>query len=287
MTIFMNRSIFSELFNKAFRSGNPLFLFIGINILVFLAINLFALGEYLFGSQTSGADWLTRQVSVPAYYADLPLRFWSILTYMFAHRDFFHLLFNMLWMYWMGQIFMDFLNNRQFIFVYFSGGVLGALLYVLAYSTIPVFENNAMSSILLGSSASVMAIVVSTATLVPDFTIRLMLFGTVRLKYLALAYFVLDIIGMGGGNPSGSIAHIGGAVMGFIFIKQLQSGNDLSKILTKRSKLKVVKSTGNKSVKNNFTDQDTIDSILDKISQSGYDSLSKTEKEQLFKASKK
>ncbi len=283
----MNRSIFSELFNKAFRSGNPLFLFIGINILVFLAINLFALGEYLFGSQTSGADWLTRQVSVPAYYADLPLKFWTIITYMFVQRDFFHLLFNMLWMYWMGQIFMDFLNKRQFIFVYFSGGVLGALLYVLAYSTIPVFENNALNSILLGSSASVMALVIATATLVPDFTIRLLLFGTVRLKYLALGYFVLDIISMGGRNPGGSIAHIGGAIMGFIFIKQLQNGNDLSSILTKRSTLKVVRSTGSKPVKNNFTDQDTIDSILDKISQSGYDSLSKTEKEQLFKASKK
>lgn len=283
----MNRSIFSELFNKAFRSGNPLFLFIGINILVFLAINLFALGEYLFGSQTSGADWLTRQVSVPAYYADVPLKFWTIITYMFVQRDFFHLLFNMLWMYWMGQIFMDFLNKRQFIFVYFSGGVLGALLYVLAYSTIPVFENNALNSILLGSSASVMALVIATATLVPDFTIRLLLFGTVRLKYLALGYFVLDIISMGGRNPGGSIAHIGGAIMGFIFIKQLQNGNDLSSILTKRSTLKVVRSTGSKTVKNNFTDQDTIDSILDKISQSGYDSLSKTEKEQLFKASKK
>ena len=283
----MNRSIFSELFNKAFRSGNPLFLFMGINILVFLAINLFALGEYLFGGHTSGADWLTRQISVPAYYANLPLKFWSILTYMFAHRDFFHLLFNMLWMYWMGQIFMDFLNKRQFIFIYFSGGLIGALLYVLAYSTIPVFENNALNSILLGSSASVMAIVVSTATLVPDFTIRLMLFGTVRLKYLALAYFVLDIIGMGGGNPGGSIAHIGGAIMGFIFIKQLQNGNDFSKILTKRSKLKVVKRTENTTAKNNFTDQDTIDSILDKISQSGNDSLSKTAKKQLFNASKK
>ena len=283
----MNRSIFSELFNKAFRSGNPLFLFIGINILVFTAINLFALGEYLVGGQSSGADWLTSQVSVPAYYADLPLKFWTIITYMFVQRDFFHLLFNMLWMYWMGLIFMDFLNKRQFIFVYFSGGIAGALLYVLAYNTIPVFVNSAQNSILLGSSASVMAIVVATATLVPDFTIRLMLFGTVRLKYLAMAYFVLDIIGMGGGNPGGSIAHIGGALMGFIFIKQLQSGNDHSKILTKRSKLKVVKSTESKPVKNDFTDQATIDSILDKISKSGYDSLSKTEKEQLFKASKK
>jgi hypothetical protein len=182
---------------------------------------------------------------------------------------------------------MDFLNKKQFIFIYISGGITGALLYLLAYNTIPVFMSSASNSILLGASASVMAIVVGTATLVPDYTIRLMFFGNVKLKYLALAYFFLDIIGMGGGNPGGSISHIGGALMGFIFIKQLQNGNDLSKLFDKKSKLKVVKPTSARAPKNDFTDQAVIDSILDKISKSGYDSLSKAEKEQLFKASKK
>lgn len=283
----MNRSIFSDLYNKAFRSGNPLFLFIGINIIVFIAINVFTLGEFLSGGQGVGAKWLLKHLSVPAYYEEFPFKFWTIITYMFVQRDFFHILFNMLWLYWMGRIFMDFLNKKQFIFIYISGGIIGALLYLLAYNTIPVLMSSASNSILLGASASVMAIVVGTATLVPDFTIRLMFFGNVKLKYLALAYFFLDIIGVGGGNPGGSIAHIGGAIMGFIFIKQLQNGNDLSKLFDKKSKLKVVKTTSTKAPKNDFTDQALIDSILDKISKSGYDSLSKVEKEQLFKASKK
>ena len=283
----MNRSIFSELYNKAFRSGNPLFLFIGINIVVFIAINIFSLGEFLLGGQGFGSKWILKHLSVPASYDELPFKFWTILTYMFVQKDFFHILFNMLWLYWMGQIFMDFLNKKQFIFTYLSGGISGALLYLLAYNLIPVFMSNASNSILLGSSASVMAIVVATATLVPDYTIRLMLFGNVKLKYLALAYFFLDIISMSGANPGGSIAHIGGAIMGFVFIKQLQNGNDFSKLFEKKSKLKVVKNTNTKATKNDFTDQAAIDSILDKISKSGYESLSKAEKEELFKASKK
>lgn len=283
----MNKSIFSELYNKVFRSGNPHFLFIGINVLIFLLINLLSVAGYLSGGNTSAADWLTRQLSMPASPAELPFKFWTIITYMFTQRDFFHLLFNLLWLYWMGLIFMDFLNKRQFIFTYLAGGLMGALFYLLAYNLLPVFSPELPNSFLLGSSASVMAIVVATATLVPDFTIRLMFFGAVRLKYLALAYFILDIISISGGNPGGSIAHIGGALMGFIFIKQLQKGRDMSDILKKKSKLKVVKNTNSKPVNLGSIDQDTIDRILDKISKSGYESLSKIEKEQLFKASKK
>lgn len=283
----MKKSVFSELYYKVFRSGNPLFLFIGINVLIFIVINLFAAGGYLFSGHTAAAGWLTRQLSMPAYLPELPFKFWTIITYMFTQREFFHLLFNMLWLYWMGIIFLDFLNKRQFIFTYLAGGLMGALFYLLAYNLLPVFNEIVQNSFILGSSASVMAIVAATATLVPDFSIRLLLFGTVRLKYLALAYFILDIISMGGGNPGGSIAHIGGALLGFIYIKQVQRGMDLSDILKKRSKLKVVKNTNSNPVNSGPTDQDTIDRILDKISKSGYESLSKTEKEQLFKASKK
>ncbi len=283
----MNKNLFNELYFKAFRSGNPLYLFIGINILVFLAIGVFAVAEFLFGGSTTSADWISRQLSMPANLETLAYKPWTIITYMLLQREVFHILFNLLWLYWMGMIFMDFLNKRQFIFTYLAGGITGALLYLLAYNTLPAFSGLAQSSILLGSSASVMAIVIATATLVPDYTIRLMLFGIVRLKYLAIAYFVLDIIGMGGGNPGGSIAHIGGAILGFVFIKQLNSGRDLSKILKKRSRLKIVQNKSNTRSETIHTDQETIDKILDKISKSGYDSLNKTEKEALFKASKK
>jgi membrane associated rhomboid family serine protease len=283
----MNKNLLNELYSKAFRSGNPLYLFIGINILVFLIIGLIAVAEFLFKTNTSVASWLGRQLSMPANLEILAYKPWTIITYMFLQREVFHILFNLLWLYWMGMIFMDFLNKRQFIFTYLAGGIAGALLYLLAYNTLPAFSDLAQKSFLLGSSASVMAVVIGTATLVPDYTIRLLLFGAVRLKYLAIAYFVLDIIGMGGGNPGGSIAHIGGAILGFVFIKQLNSGKDLSKILKKRSKLKVVPNKSNRRSETIQTDQDTIDKILDKISKSGYDSLNKNEKEALFKASKK
>jgi membrane associated rhomboid family serine protease len=283
----MNKNLLNELYSKAFRSGNPLYLFIGINILVFLIIGLIAVAEFLFKTNTSVASWLVRQLSMPANLEILAYKPWTIITYMFLQREVFHVLFNLLWLYWMGMIFMDFLNKRQFIFTYVAGGIAGALLYLLAYNTLPAFSDLSQKSFLLGSSASVMAIVIGTATLVPDYTIRLLLFGAVRLKYLAIAYFALDIIGMGGGNPGGSIAHIGGAILGFVFIKQLNNGSDLSKILKKRSKLKVVPNKSKIRSETIQTDQDTIDNILDKISKSGYESLSKNEKDALFKASKK
>ena len=283
----MKKSIFSELYDKVFQSGNPLYLFIGINVLVFLAINLFAAGEFLTAGHTSGADWLTIQLSMPAYYAALPYKFWTIFTYMFTQRGFFHLLFNMLWLYWLGTIFLDFLNKRQFIFTYLAGGLMGAIFYLLAYNLIPVFSASSERSLLIGSSASVMAIVVATATLVPNFTIQLLFFGGVKLKYLALVYFILDIIGISGTEPGGSIAHIGGAIMGFFYIKQLNSGNDLSDIFKPKSRLKVVKNKSSSPSHIQLPDQEVIDKILDKISQSGYESLTKAEKEQLFKASKK
>ncbi len=283
----MNKNLLNELYSKAFRSGNPLYLFIGINIFVFLIIVLIAVAEFLFKTNTSVASWLVRQLSMPANLEILAYKPWTIITYMFLQREVFHILFNLLWLYWMGMIFMDFLNKRQFIFTYLAGGIAGALLYLLAYNTLPAFSDLTQKSFLLGSSASVMAIVIGTATLVPDYTIRLLLFGAVRLKYLAIAYFVFDIIGMGGGNPGGSIAHIGGAILGFVFIKQLNNGSDLSRILKKRSKLKVVPNKSNTRSETIQTDQDTIDNILDKISKSGYESLSKNEKDELFKVSKK
>ncbi len=283
----MKRSIFSELYYKVFQSGNPLFLFIGINVLVFLVINILAAGGFIIAGNNLAADWLTQQLAVPGYWAAMPYKLWTIITYMFSQRDFFHLLFNMLWLYWLGLIFLDFLNKRQFIFVYLAGGIAGALLYMLVYNTLPVFSKAVESSFLIGSSASVMAIVAATATLVPDFTIRLMFFGGVKLKYLALAYFILDLIGIAGGNPGGSLAHIGGAILGFIYIKQLNSGTDMSNFMQPKRKLRVVKNEKVSSSKIAVTDQEIIDQILDKISKSGYESLTKTEKEQLFKASKK
>ena len=191
----------------------------------------------------------------------------------------------MLWLYWMGQLFLSFVKPRQFHFVYLGGGILGALFYALLYNVLPAFQTVVNSSTVIGSSAAVMAIFVAVATLVPDYSIRLILIGNVRLKYLVIVYIVLDIIAMKSYNAGGSIAHLGGALFGFIYIKLLQSGTDLSTLFKKKPKLRVVKNeTPKKS--SSPTNQQEIDSILDKISKSGYDKLSREEKETLFNASK-
>lgn len=287
----MNRSIFGDIYYTVFKSGNRLYLFIGINVLVFLVINLIAVFEFLFTRSTQTADWIERAIAMPAYLPQLPYKFWTVITYMFGHRGLFHILFNMLWLYWLGRIFMDFLNKRQFTFTYLAGGISGAALFILFYNVFPAFSDRVESAYLIGASASVMAVVVATATLLPDYTISLLFFGSVRLKYIALVYVILDVIGIAGGNPGGNISHLGGALLGFIYIKQLQNGNDWSKIFSrffkKKSKMKVVQK--NRPVVHNtkFPDQDLIDTILDKISKSGYESLTKAEKEQLFNVSKK
>jgi len=281
----MNRSIFGELWYKMFHSGSRLNLFIGINVLVFLIIGIFAVFDRLNGINV--AEWLTNQLSMPAFMPALPYKFWTPLTYMFLHREFFHILFNLLWLYWMGRIFEEYLRPGQFIFTYIAGGFAGALFYILAYNIFPVFSSHVENSVILGASASVSAIVIAVATLLPDYSIMLLLFGAVRLKYLAVAFVVIDFLSIAASNPGGSIAHLGGALLGFVYIKQLQNGNDWSKIFEKRKKLKIVSNQKTGSAVNRLPDQEVIDGILDKISKSGYESLSKKEKEQLFNASKK
>ena len=282
-------SIINELKYKMLHSGSKLYLFIGINVLIFLVLNLIAVPEYLFTKSTAVSSWLQVQLSMPAHLPALMYKPWTILTYMFTHKGLFHILFNMLWLYWMGRIFEEFLNNRQFVFTYFAGGISGAILFIVFYNIFPAFSDNLYSALLIGASASVMAVVVATATLLPEYTIQLLFFGAVRLKYLAIVYVILDIIAMAGANAGGSIAHLGGAVMGYTFIKRLQAGSDWSKLFSKRPKLKPIPNRSGRSrdVSSRLPDQDAIDLILDKISKSGYESLTKEEKQQLFNASKK
>jgi len=293
----MNNNILSDLKVKVFQSGDPSFLYIGINTLVFLIVALLNVPFFLSGN--GGLifdDFIRNHFAFPADILAQPLRFYTLLTYQFFHDGIFHVLFNMLWLYWMGRIFLDFLKPRQFHFVYLTGGFVGAVLFALAFNIFPVFRDISGATI-IGSSAAVMAIVVAAATLVPNYTIRLLLFGEVKLKYLALAYVLLDIIGSTSANAGGSFAHLGGAIFGFLYIKMLQNGQDWSIIFKKKPKLKVVKNdqrsnrnedTSRRPVRKSesFFDQREVDAILDKISKTGYDKLSKEEKETLFKASK-
>jgi membrane associated rhomboid family serine protease len=279
---------------KMLRSGNKLNLLIGINVIVFLGVNIPGVIEYLFtgaGHVSLVGIFAEKYINLSANLHELPYHFWTPITYMFMHAGVLHILFNMLWLYWMGQIFEEYLGNKRTIGLYLMGGLAGALLFLLAYNLLPAFTsvNAALDSAIVGASASVMAIVVATATLLPNYTISLFLFGPVKLKWLVFVILVIDFLGIVGANAGGEIAHLGGALMGFVYIKQLQKGHDwiggIAKLFKPRSKLKVVSNNMGKNA-SDYPRQEEVDRILDKISQSGYNSLSKQEREILSRASK-
>lgn len=285
---------YNELKYKIFNSGSRVNLFIGINVIVFLIINIIKVVQWLFTKQTTIADLVTEYLAVPTYLQELLYKIWTPFTYMFLHDGLLHILFNMLWLFWMGRIFEEFLNAKKLTFVYLCGGLAGAFFYILCYNLIPAFSDQVMFSRAVGASAAVTAVVIATATLLPDYTISLLLFGPVKLKWIALIYIIIDFISLTGSNAGGHLAHLGGAILGFLYIKSLQNGNDWSKlfenIFKPRKKLKVVSknyTTSNTKASSNYLpDQELIDEILDKISQSGYDKLTPKEKEILFRASK-
>ena len=290
----MNKTLFEDLKFKVLRSGNPIFLYIGINTFIFVFAALITVVIFLSGNSAAGLQaFIEEYFAFPVSLEKLPYRFYTIITYQFFHSGVFHLLFNMLWLYWVGRIFLDFLKPRQFHFVYLAGGIAGAVLFSLAFHIFPVFEQSIARASVIGSSGAVMAIVVGTATLVPNYSIRLLFLGDVKLKYLALAYVILDIIGVASVNAGGSFAHLGGAVLGFTYIKALGKGYDWSNLFKRKPKAPHLKVNKNEnfnrggSSKTDTIAQSEVDAILDKISKSGYDKLSKEEKETLFKASKR
>lgn len=284
---------------KLLHSGSKLNLLIGINVIVFLLINVPAILEQLFvtglNQPSSILAYAYDYLAMPAYLPKLAIRFWTPLTYMFLHQGIFHILFNMLWLYWLGQLFEEYLGTKKIVGLYIAGGLAGALAYLVSFNLIPAFAHSEVLPLttVAGASASVMAIVVATATLVPDYTIFLMFLGPVKLKWVAIFYIVFDFLSIAGPNAGGEIAHLGGALLGFIYVKQLQRGNNwgdnIGKIFKASPKIKVVSNNASyqKSGKNTNSapHQDEIDRILDKISQTGYDSLNKNEKETLFRAS--
>jgi membrane associated rhomboid family serine protease len=279
----MTNNLLYDLKLKFLKSGNPVLLYIGINAIIFVLVSLASVLVFFAGYNGLINRYVTDYFAFPSTQDLWPTHFYTILTYQFFHADFFHILFNLLWLYWMGQIFLDFVKPRQFHFVYLGGGILGAIFYALIYNLVPTFS--ATTGTLIGSSAAVMAIFSATATLVPNYNLRLMFIGEVKIKYLLMVYILLDIIAMQSYNVGGSLAHLGGALFGFAYIKLLQNGTDLTKVFEKKPKLKVVKNDKPKKSQN-IVNQSEIDAILDKISKTGYDKLSKEEKETLFKASK-
>ena len=285
---------------STFRNGSNLVKLLYLNTGVFVLVKIVEVIAVLFSSPGLTGISL-RMLAIPASLPALLTHPWTIITYMFLHEGFIHLIFNLMWLYWMGKIFLEYLDEKKIVAVYLLGGICGAALYVISFNLFPVFSGTLPDSIALGASASVMAIVVAIATYVPDYTVYLFLIGKVKLKYLALVMFVLTSILDFSVNSGGKIAHIGGALFGYLYAISYRQGKDMGKGLNRfidfivtlfkpGKKLKVT----HKKPKNEYEyntqkveRQAEINKILEKISKGGYDSLTKSEKDLLFKESQK
>lgn len=281
---------------RTFKDGSVLTRLIYINLGVFLVVKLVAVFSILSNQPFSLVYWL----SLPSGVSELAQRPYTIITYMFLHEGFIHILFNLLGLYWFGKLFLYHFEGNKLLSVYLLGGIAGGVLYMVSYSVFPVFTS--VNGLLLGASASVFAVLVAVAVYDPNREIGLMFIGNVQLKYVAGFYVLLSVISISTSNPGGNIAHLGGAAWGWFYIFQLRRGKDwgrgmvklLNKIpdlFTRKSNMKVTykqpprddyEYNRQKNLK-----QEEMNRILDKIAKSGYESLTKEEKELLFKQGKK
>lgn len=288
-------SVLEEL-KQNFIKGTALVKFIYVNVAVFLVYNLVYLLLFFWNQEDTAAYYITQWLAIPASLPALLLKPWTIISYMFYHQDIWHILFNMLFLYWFGNIFLMYFDSKKFTSIYFLGGILGGIFYLIAFNTLSVFKGGSDFSVLLGASASVMAIVFAISLYVPNFRVNMLFFGEVKLIYIALFTVVLDLIMIPKENPGGHIAHLGGALLGFLFVLQYRKGKDITRSFTKLidfigslfkpRKLKVAhkKPVNDMDYRKARVDaQKEIDRILDKISKGGYESLTKEEKETLFR----
>ena len=289
---------------STFRKGSSLTRLIYINIAFFLIISIISIIGFLVVNPELSNQTI-RFLSVPSSFTTLLTRPWTLFTYMFTHKELLHILVNLLWLYWFGSIFLEYFDQKKLVAVYLLGGLIGAITYVLSYNIFPAFSSVVKESIpLLGASASVMAIVVAIAAYVPDYTVMLFLLGRVKIKYIAIVVFILTSVLDFSVNSGGKLAHIGGAVFGYLYTLSYRQGYDLGKwlnniidsvvtIFRPAKKMKVIykrKAADDMDLEYNRTKvehQKEINKILEKISKGGYDSLTKEEKEMLFKESQK
>ena len=280
-----------------YKNASILLKLIVINALLFLTIYL---ASFLFGiPQGRLVSWFV----LPDDLGSLILQPWSLFTYSFLHFGVWHLVFNMLWLYWFGKIVLNLFNAKRFLTIYLLGGFFGGLFYVIAYNLFPVFTNT--SGHLIGASGAVMAIMVFIATYSPNTEMRIFMF-TIKLWHIAAFFILLDLVQIPtSGNAGGLLAHVGGAIFGYLYAVQLVKGNDIGKWFensmdwftnlfksrTKKPFTKVHRTARPTPVKpkskvDKTAHQLKVDGILDKIGKSGYESLTKAEKDFLFNAGK-
>ncbi|KAA6344621.1 hypothetical protein EZS27_007779 [termite gut metagenome] len=290
-----------------FQRGNIFIRLIYINVAVFFVIALITVFFQLFNRTTVS---MFSFLELPASFSHFAEHPWSLISYMFMHADFLHLLFNMLWLYWFGMLFLSFFSAKHLRGLYILGGIFGGLLYMVCYNVFPYFRSQMEYSSMVGASASVLAVVIAVAYREPDYSIRLLFFGNIRLKYIALVVVLSDLLFITSGNAGGHIAHLGGAFTGFGFVVGLNKGVDITSWINKfldvilvlfnkttwqhrRKPFMKIQRHSQKIKKHNFAGNRKtysnvmMDGILDKLKKSGYESLTTEEKKILFDASKR
>lgn len=299
---------FRSEFNKP---NNTLVQLILVNTVVYLAmVTLYVVSQ--LANSPMAYKVVVDNLTIPSSITEFIHKPWTLLTHIFTHAEIFHVLFNMLFLYWFGRLIDEYLGNRRLVGLYVMGGIAGGLFYLAMYNLVPYFQNQVAATQMLGASAAALSVAVGAATLLPNYTFHLLFFGPVRIKYIVFFFIVLSFAQSVGPNAGGNLAHLGGAFMGFFYVKLLQNGTDLgrpiywlvdgwSNLFRPKPAVKVsyrqrsnastqastYASAGSATSSISTPDQDEVDTILDKISRSGYESLTREEKQKLFRASQR
>ncbi len=284
----------------SFRKGSTLTRLIYINLAVFILVNLVEAVFFLSNNHARFSGFMSL-LAVPADTAMLVRRPWTVITYMFTHKNFIHILFNILWLYWFGKVFLEYFDGKKLVGVYLLGGLAGAVFYIVSFNLFPVFSQDIGRSVALGASASVTAIAIAIASYVPNYTWNMLFLGRIKIIYVAIAVLLLSSLIGFSENTGGKIAHIGGALFGYLYTVRYKQGKDMTRTLNHfleklfaifkpKPKIRVTHRRAETDMdynKRKADEQKDVDRILDKIAKSGYSSLSAREKEILFRQSNK
>lgn len=282
--------------------GTAIMKILMVNVAIFLLQIVALIVARIFSQEDAYLNWISRWFYASTDIGELLRRPWTIFTYMFMHdlEDIFHIISNMLYLFFFGRIFSDIIQQKMAYPLYLLGGVAGLLVELIVINIIPDYRDS-IGSLTVGASAAVMAIVLATATLQPDYSVHLILIGPVKLKYIAAFVVIIDLISISAEqNLGGHLAHVGGALTGFLYIRSYRrSGNWFSwwprfeqkvHAITHPKKTRVAYVNPNMHTTRKSSaaeEQEKLNAILDKIKASGYDSLSKAEKAFLFTISNK
>ena len=287
----------TENLKRTFKQGDSVIKLIYINAAVFLLVQLLSVFFKLFNSSET---YIITYLAMPAEPLALLHKAWTPFTYMFLHEGLLHFFFNVMSLFWFGKLFLMYFSEKQLVGLYIIGGLFGALFYAVSFNVFPYFAPVLHNSILLGASASIMAIILATSIQSPNMELQMLFLGNVKLKYIAIFFVLTSLFGVTTSNGGGQLAHLGGALAGYLFIVSLRQGKDftsgLSRILDaifnvfKPRKMRVKENPNRKRAPmsdaefnaNKARKMADIDKILDKIKTSGYQSLTAEEKKRLF-----